>query len=173
MAERPQKNVIALIVFLALVLAGVMLRQFGVLPGGSKRGGGPVAPGQNGGTAGTGTPGTGNAQASPAAVPMPWKRPDAVGPVVRDPMHMDLARQLATQASNTPGTTPQGTEFSVTGIVYSTEQPSSAIIDGRILREGDTIYGATIARINENSVEFSMGDKRWTVRAGERTVTQE
>lgn len=72
-----------------------------------------------------------------------------------------------------PGTTPQGTEFSLTGIVYSTEQPSSAIIDGRILREGDTIYGATITRINENSVEFSMGDKRWTVRAGERTATQE
>jgi hypothetical protein len=164
---------IALIVVLALVLAGVMLRQFGVLPGGSKGDGGPATPAQNSGPAGTVTPAAGNAQASPAATAMPWERPDAVGPIARDPMHMDLARQLATQASTTPGVTPQGTEFSVTGIVYSTEQPSSAIIDGRILREGDTIYGATITRINENSVEFSMGDKRWTVRAGERTATQE
>ncbi len=164
---------VALIVVLALVLAGIMLRQFGVLPTGSKRGGGSVAPGQDTGATGTVTPGTGDAQASPAAVPVPWKKPDAVGPIVRDPMHMDLAKQLATQASTTPGTTPQGTEFSVTGIVYSTEQPSSAIIDGRILREGDAIYGATITRINEDSVEFSMGDKRWIVKAGERTVTQE
>jgi hypothetical protein len=173
MTERPQKNKIVLIVVLAIVLAAVMAWQFGLLPPGSGKGGSAVVPSPGGGASGTVTPGSAGAQTPPAIAQMAWKRPDAVGPVARDPMHMDLAKQLPAQGPEASDESPKGTEFSVTGIIYSANQPSSAIIDGRILREGDTIYGAAISRINEDSVEFTIGDKKWTVKAGERTVTEE
>jgi len=173
MAEQPQRNKIFIIAILAVVLAVVMARQFGVLSLASKKGGGAVTPAPGSGASGAATPDSAGVPMLPPALQMPWKRPDAVGPIARDPMHMDLAKQLPPEKLTTPDTSPGGTEFSVAGIIFSTEQPSSAIIDGRILHEGDAIYGAAITRINEDSVEFRIGDKRWTVRAGERTVSPE
>jgi hypothetical protein len=88
-------------------------------------------------------------------------------------MHFDLSKQAPAASTSNASARPAGPEFTVTGIVYSTEQPSSVIVEGRILHEGDAIYGATVARITENSVEFSMGDKKWTVKAGEQTTNPE
>jgi len=52
-------------------------------------------------------------------------------------------------------------EIVLKGIVYNEDKPS-VIIDQKILLEGDTIHGATIIKINPNSVELERNSERWT-----------
>ena len=49
----------------------------------------------------------------------------------------------------------------VKGIVYS-EQAPSAIIGNQIVTVGDEIFGATVLKIDRNSVTFKKGSKKWT-----------
>jgi len=49
----------------------------------------------------------------------------------------------------------------VKGIVFSKQKPS-AIVNDRILSEGDTVNGATIAKITKDTVEFEHNGTRWT-----------
>ena len=48
----------------------------------------------------------------------------------------------------------------VTGILYIPED-SSAVIDSQIVHEGDTIYGATIVKIEKLQVEFERDGISW------------
>lgn len=83
-----------------------------------------------------------------------WQIPAAYPTTLRDPMQF---KQVAT-----PTTTPDETgKLSIKGILYSEENPS-VIIGIEILHEGDKVSGATIVKINEDSVEFEMNGKRWT-----------
>jgi hypothetical protein len=52
-------------------------------------------------------------------------------------------------------------ELAVRGIVFSEDKPS-AVINGKIVRQGDIVSGTTIIKINRNSVEFEIEGKRWT-----------
>ena len=165
MAERPQTTKVVLIVMLGIILVVVLLIQFGGLPGGSKKDGRGAAAGQGGQTDGSAAP---NAPAPAATIAMQWKRPDPVGPILRDPTQMDLSRAPSPEPDEGPDTPPPAKpEYAVRGIIYSTEQPSSIIIDGRILHEGDTIHDATVVRITKEYAELSRGDKKWTIRPGE------
>jgi len=172
MAERSQTTKIVLIIILAIALAVVLFFQSGRLPGGSGKGAalGTSAPGdpldETSVEPSAGTP------AVPIKVDISWKRPDAVGPIARDPMRMDVQKTLlaAGGANGEPNNVPRLPDqprFIVTGIIFSTEQPSTVIVDGRILHEGDTIYGATVARITEEYAELSRGDKKWTIKPGQ------
>jgi type II secretory pathway component PulC len=67
-----------------------------------------------------------------------------------------------------PGKTRPGTKEAeaaksgrmvVKGILYSDDKPS-AIIDTQIVHEGDKIYGATVVKINKDSVEFEIEGKK-------------
>jgi hypothetical protein len=49
----------------------------------------------------------------------------------------------------------------VKGIVYSEDKPS-AIVGDRIVSAGDVVAGATVVKINHDSVDFEAGDKKWT-----------
>lgn len=52
----------------------------------------------------------------------------------------------------------------VTGILYTPENSSinsSAIIDGQVIKEGDTIYGVKVVKIHRTKVEFEKNRKRW------------
>jgi hypothetical protein len=49
----------------------------------------------------------------------------------------------------------------VKGIVYSEDNPC-AVVGERIVSVGDTVNGATVVKINPDSVEFADGDKKWT-----------
>jgi type II secretory pathway component PulC len=49
----------------------------------------------------------------------------------------------------------------VKGILYSEDNPS-AIIDTQIVHIGDKIYGATVVKINRDSVEFEIDGKKET-----------
>jgi hypothetical protein len=52
-------------------------------------------------------------------------------------------------------------KLSVKSILYSQDK-SSAVIDDRIVYEGERIRGVYIKKINEDNVEFEMNGKTWT-----------
>lgn len=60
-----------------------------------------------------------------------------------------------------PERKPSATPGLVTAILY-TIGGSSVVIDDEILYEGDTIYGVSIIKINQNTVEFAKGHHLWT-----------
>jgi hypothetical protein len=172
MAQQSQTTKVVLVVVLAVVLAVVLLVQLGIVPLGSARRGSP-APAPAGKS---GAPAAGAAQSPPAKAPAAtstaakagpgWKRPDAVGPVVRDPTVLDAAQQAArTKEAAAVSTEP---EYLVAGVVFNPEQLSSVIVDGHVLHEGDTIQGAVIVRIREGEAELRRDGKTWIVKPGRR-----
>jgi hypothetical protein len=80
-----------------------------------------------------------------------WELPAVIPDNLRDPMVFGATGQGK-------GTTSGPV---VKGIVYS-EDKSYAVVGDRIVSAGDTVGGATIVKINPDSVEFTMGDKNWT-----------
>ncbi|MHC4596275.1 MAG: MFS transporter [Planctomycetota bacterium] len=51
----------------------------------------------------------------------------------------------------------------LTGILY-VEGNSSAVVDGKIVHEGDTINGAKVIKIHEDKVDFERAGETWTQR---------
>jgi type II secretory pathway component PulC len=49
----------------------------------------------------------------------------------------------------------------VRGIVHSENKPF-AVIGTELMQEGEEVLGATIVKINPDSVEFEMAGERWT-----------
>jgi hypothetical protein len=80
-----------------------------------------------------------------------WQIPELYPTTLRNPMQFG---SVATAQG-------QGGQLIVTGIVYSHDKPS-AVIGAQIVHEGEEISGVTIVKINKNSVEFKMNNKRWT-----------
>jgi len=56
---------------------------------------------------------------------------------------------------------PSHNDVILTGILY-TKDHSSAVIDGQIVHEGDTINGAKVIKIHEDKVEFESAGQTWT-----------
>lgn len=56
---------------------------------------------------------------------------------------------------------PVNKDVVLTGILYAGDN-SSAVVDGKIVHEKETINGVKIIKIHEDKVEFEMADKRWT-----------
>lgn len=69
--------------------------------------------------------------------------------VLRNPMQFGSAAQEETG------------KLIVKGILYCKDNPC-VVIGTKIVREGDEILGATIVKINKDSVEFEMNGRRWT-----------
>jgi hypothetical protein len=67
-------------------------------------------------------------------------------------------------------TKPKPTYGVVSGILYDKDNPS-AIIDGKILKEGNTIHGVKVIKIYEDKVEFEKNSRKWTQKAGEKADT--
>ncbi len=82
-----------------------------------------------------------------------WQIPTPYPATLRDPMQFGSA--TATQAGTG--------RLIVKGIVLSGDK-SSAIIDNQIVREGEKILGATVVKINKDSVEFEKNGKSWKQR---------
>ncbi len=78
-----------------------------------------------------------------------WQVPKPYPTTLRDPM----------QFGSTSGQTGAG-GLIVKGIVYSKDNPS-AVIGSQIVHQGDKILDVTVVEINENSVEFEAGNKKW------------
>jgi len=54
------------------------------------------------------------------------------------------------------------TGLQLDGIVFYSEKTPSAIINGEVVYEGETIAGTKIIKINRNSVSFQKGFRTWT-----------
>lgn len=80
-----------------------------------------------------------------------WQIPDLYPTQLRDPM----------QGDQSAAGFDEGGVIIVKGIMYSKNRPS-AVIDDRIMHQGDKISGAVIVKINKKNVEFEMGEKKWT-----------
>lgn len=92
-----------------------------------------------------------NAIAASAGI-IDWKIPEVYPTTLRDPMRFVKA---------TTDTQTDTDDIEIKGILYSDENPS-AIIGTEILHEGGTVSGATVVKINKDSVEFERDGKRWT-----------
>ena len=80
-----------------------------------------------------------------------WQIPEPYPTTLRDPMQFGSVT-----------TTQDGTgKLIVKGIVYSKNNPS-AVIGNQIVHEGEKVLGATVVKINKDSVEFEMNGKKWT-----------
>jgi len=60
----------------------------------------------------------------------------------------------------------KGTPGTVTGILYTAES-RSAVIDGQVVKEGNTIHGVTVVKIYKAEVEFKKNYKVWKQRVGQ------
>ncbi len=81
-----------------------------------------------------------------------WEIPQPIPANLRDPMVFGSVSTLGRE--NAEG-------LIVKGIVYSEDSPS-AVVGDRIVSAGDTVAGATVVKINPDSVDFAMGDKKWS-----------
>ncbi len=85
-----------------------------------------------------------------------WQIPEPYPTTFRDPMQpSSAAGAVGTE------TIESGRILIVKGIVHSKDNPA-AVIGTQIVHKDDVIAGARIVKINQDSVEFKMNDKRWT-----------
>jgi len=54
----------------------------------------------------------------------------------------------------------------ISGIVYSQDK-TSAVVGGKLVRQGDLLDGVKIARIHPDHIEFERNDKSWTQKTGQ------
>jgi hypothetical protein len=133
----------AMVVLVPVMFIGMILAFYKVLGGGPGETTGPKVI----------TPSNTIAAASST---IDWKIPDLYPTTLRDPMQFKKEAVIPTT------TNPDKTEgITIKGILYSQENPS-VIIGIEILHEGDIVSGATIVKINKDSVEFEMNGKEWT-----------
>jgi type II secretory pathway component PulC len=135
-----QKTMVTLIPILAIALVFVLIRVFSVPSSKTSqaRGFEPVK------------------AAAVSESKIDWKVPELYPAGLRDPM----------QFGSVVATEVKADKLIVKGIVYSEDEPakSQAVIgsQGYIVREGEEILGATVVKINKDSVEFEREGRRWS-----------
>ena len=96
-----------------------------------------------------------NVSAANAATALPdkvdWQIPKPYPANLRNPMQ---------KGAGSSATGVQGGELAVRGILYSQDKPS-AVIGSQIVHEGEKVSGATVQKINKDSVEFELDGKKW------------
>lgn len=91
-------------------------------------------------------------QAEAAKMQIEWQKPSLYPKSLRDPM------QKISISQNNSETV--GGDISVRGIVWSVDKPA-AVIGTQIIYQGQTVQGAKITRITQDSVEFERDGKTW------------
>ncbi|HOK94852.1 MAG TPA: hypothetical protein P5175_01160 [Anaerohalosphaeraceae bacterium] len=87
-----------------------------------------------------------------------WKRPDPVPNDLRDATVPVVRQAVPVQTADTDA---EVGDLTVRGILFSQHKPS-AIVNGQVVTEGQTINGVTVVRISRDTVEFEANGKRWT-----------
>ncbi len=77
-----------------------------------------------------------------------WEKPKPLNGDLRDPMRPGQAGQAGSDA------------LVITGIVFSKDDPM-AVINGQIVRPGDTVGSAKVLGIGKDFIVFEEKDKRW------------
>ena len=66
-----------------------------------------------------------------------------------------------------PFKSPGGSGLELQAIAWSSDSKERiCVVNGRILREGGSIEGALIIRIDENDVSFQKGGEQWKQKFG-------
>ncbi len=92
-----------------------------------------------------------------------WKIPEPYPATLRDPMHFGSTESVPSQIR------VEG-DLVVRGILFSRDHPS-AVIGTHVVHEGDEISGATIVKINRDSVEFERDGKQWSQGVKRQNLT--
>ena len=58
----------------------------------------------------------------------------------------------------------------ISGILYSDDEPS-AVIDGRVVKEGDVVWGAEVLKIERDRVLFKRNHRTWSQQVNERPAS--
>lgn len=82
-----------------------------------------------------------------------WAAPAEYPKNARDPM----------QFANKGGAEGSQTDVAVTGILYSSSKPT-AVISGKVAKEGDVVFGVKVIKINQDSVDLQKDNKTWRQR---------
>ena len=97
-----------------------------------------------------------------------WQVPEFYTATVRDPMQSGPKNVENVGGSDTyPGSTNIDTQTTkagqliVKGILYSSNIPT-AVIGDKTVHVGDEVSGATVVKINKESVEFEKTGKKWS-----------
>ena len=85
-----------------------------------------------------------------------WEIPEPYPMTLRDPMQIASLSTTQTEEQK-----PQTGQIVVKSILYSQGNPS-AVVGSEIVHQGDIVLGATVVKIDENTVEFEKDGKRWT-----------
>jgi hypothetical protein len=88
-----------------------------------------------------------------------WRIPEPYPMTLRDPMQPSSETDVKAEAETI--TAGKIASIIVKGIVHSMDNPS-AVVGTQIVHEGDVISGVSVVKINQDSVEFQMNDKRWS-----------
>jgi len=88
-----------------------------------------------------------------------WEIPAPYPATYRDPMQPGSTVTTYTDTERLE--TGKTGRLNVKSIVYSEDNPS-VVIGSQIVHEGQTVLGATVIKINKDSVEFEADGKRWT-----------
>ncbi len=132
-----QKVAVAMIVALSILLVVLLVRPF------QKSAPGPAASG----TAAQAKAGVSARTNIRIDWPVPQKYPENI----RDPMILGAQQEVRVETPGVP----------VAKGVVTSEDRKYAIIGTQMVQEGDTVQGATIIKINPDSVEFEKDGKRW------------
>jgi len=82
-----------------------------------------------------------------------WKIPEPYPVTLRDPMKVVQVKQVVVGKT--------GDELIIKGIIWGEQNPL-VIINKQTLKEGDTISGTTVVKINKDSVVLERDGKNWT-----------
>lgn len=145
--ERRQKVMIMLVVVLSIVFAATLTVTLGGL-GQSTSNTVPTDPDQDVEQ---------SAQLPKPIDPDTWTFPEPLPAMGRDPMVISEPAIVLTGGESAEAV-PQWT---VQGIVYSSEKPS-AIINEQVVLVGQSVNGAKVVRILPRLVEFEKDGQRWT-----------
>ena len=132
-----QKIAVAMIVALSILLVVLLVRPF------QKSAPGPAA---------SGTAGQAKAIVSAKTnIRIDWPVPQKYPENIRDPMILGAQQEVRVDIHGVP----------VAKGVVTSEDRKYAIIGTQMVQEGDTVQGATVIKINPDSVEFEKDGKRW------------
>lgn len=87
--------------------------------------------------------------------------------VVKEKSHRDNRTKTKSARSTIPFKSSGGSGLKLQAIAWSSDSKKRiAVINGRIIREGSSIEGALIIRIDKNDVSFQKGGEQWKQKFG-------
>jgi hypothetical protein len=90
-----------------------------------------------------------------------WQIPPPYRASLRDPMQVTAPAIVQAEPEILETQEPEAETLIVKSILHSQSKPS-AVIGSQIAHEGDTILGATVIKIDKDTVEFEKNGERWT-----------